>query len=67
MKDSGVEWIGKIPKDWKVIKNKNCFELEKNIVGSSFENYQLLSSIKFLHQNHSLQLPLLKYVPLYQT
>lgn len=46
MKDSGVEWIGKIPKDWKVIKNKNCFELEKNIVGSSFENYQLLSLTK---------------------
>lgn len=22
MKDSGVEWIGKIPKDWEVIKNK---------------------------------------------
>lgn len=46
MKDSGVEWIGEIPKDWKIVKNKNCFELEKNIVGSSFEDYQLLSLTK---------------------
>ena len=23
LKDSGVEWIGKVPKDWKVSKLKN--------------------------------------------
>ena len=23
MKDSGIEWIGKIPEDWKVLKNKS--------------------------------------------
>ena len=22
MKDSGIEWIGEIPKEWKVIKTK---------------------------------------------
>lgn len=24
MKDSGIEWIGKIPKDWEIIKGKYC-------------------------------------------
>ena len=46
MKDSGVEWIGEIPKDWKVLKNKNCFTLRKEIVGNSFEEYDLLSLTK---------------------
>lgn len=27
MKDSGVEWIGKIPKDWKTIKIKNLADV----------------------------------------
>lgn len=27
MKDSGIEWIGEIPQDWKVIKGKNVLEL----------------------------------------
>lgn len=27
MKDSGVEWIGKIPKDWEITKNKYIFEI----------------------------------------
>lgn len=46
MKDSGVEWIGEIPKDWKVLRNKNCFTLRKEIVGNSFEEYDLLSLTK---------------------
>lgn len=29
MKDSGVEWIGKIPKDWEVIRGKFLFENKK--------------------------------------
>ena len=33
MKDSNIQWVGKIPYNWKVEKNKHCFELEKNIVG----------------------------------
>ena len=46
MKDSGVEWIGKIPREWEVLKNKNCFTLRKEIVGNSFEEYNLLSLTK---------------------
>lgn len=26
MKDSGVEWIGEIPEDWKVLRMKSCIE-----------------------------------------
>ena len=29
MKDSGVEWIGEIPKDWEVARVKNAF-IRKN-------------------------------------
>ena len=32
MKDSGVEWIGKIPEDWKIKKIKYLFELKKSLV-----------------------------------
>lgn len=45
-KYSGVEWIGNISSEWKVEKNKHCFELTKNIVGEEFENYKLLSLTK---------------------
>lgn len=27
MKNSGVEWIGQIPKDWNILKNKNIIKL----------------------------------------
>lgn len=46
MKDSGVEWIRQIPKDWKILKNKNCFTLRKEIVGNNFDEYNLLSLTK---------------------
>ena len=29
MKDSGVEWIGMIPKDWSLIRGKFLFENNK--------------------------------------
>ena len=29
MKDSGVEWIGKVPKHWEVYKIKNCCKTEQ--------------------------------------
>ena len=30
MKDSGIEWLGKIPKEWEVNKNKyNFYEIKK--------------------------------------
>ena len=46
MKDSGITFVGNIPNNWKVLKNKRCFELEKDIVGPKFKEYQLLSLTK---------------------
>lgn len=46
MKDSGITFVGNIPNNWKVLKNKRCFELEKDIVGSKFKECQLLSLTK---------------------
>lgn len=31
MKDSGIKWIGKIPKHWKISKIKNIFEFTKGL------------------------------------
>ncbi|MFW2606388.1 restriction endonuclease subunit S [Aliarcobacter butzleri] len=41
--DSGVEWIGKIPKHWKLLANKYVFKLKKNLVGKKSSKYDLLS------------------------
>ena len=41
MKDSGVEWIGKIPKDWEVKRIKYSFDIKKNIAGEL--GYDVLS------------------------
>lgn len=41
MKDSGVEWIGKVPSKWNCIKIKYLFEIRKRIVGK--EGYTVLS------------------------
>ena len=27
MKDSGIEWLGKIPKEWKVKKGKSLYNI----------------------------------------
>ena len=43
MKTSGVEWIGEIPDDWEVYRNKNAFVCNKEIVGKNSNNIQLLS------------------------
>ena len=43
MKNSGVEWIGEIPEDWEVYRNKNAFVCNKEIVGKNSNNTQLLS------------------------
>lgn len=37
MKDSGIEWIGKIPKEWKVIKVKKLFHIGRGRVISKLE------------------------------
>lgn len=47
MKDSGIEWVGKIPSDWEIHpvyyyfgerKNKNKFGLEQNLLSLSYGN-----------------------------
>ena len=42
MKDSGISWVGEIPNEWSVWRNKYIFKITKDIVLPS-ENYQLLS------------------------
>ncbi len=43
MKDSGVDWIGIIPNNWDVHRNKVCFDCSKEIVGTNSSYTQLLS------------------------
>lgn len=43
MKNSGVEWIGEIPEDWEIYRNKNAFICNKEIVGKNSNSTQLLS------------------------
>ena len=43
MKDSGIEWIGEIPKEWEVLRNKNTFTCTKELVGEKSSETQLLS------------------------
>ena len=42
MKDSGISWVGEIPKEWSVWRNKYIFKITKDIVLQS-KSYQLLS------------------------
>lgn len=42
MKDSGISWVGEIPKEWSVWRNKYIFKITKDIVLPS-KKYQLLS------------------------
>ena len=43
MKDSGVEWIGQIPKSWEVVKVKNIFKNTKKIVGDREKEFERLA------------------------
>lgn len=43
MKDSGVSWIGDIPLQWDVYRNKDGFINTKTIVGENSKNTSLLS------------------------
>lgn len=43
MKDSGIEWIGEIPENWRIYRNKVVFSCNKEIVGEDSSNTQLLS------------------------
>src|SRR5690625_3710187 len=46
MKDSGIEWIGEIPEDWEVLRNKYIFNKKNIKVGDNHLEYQLLSLTK---------------------
>ena len=43
MKDSGIEWLGEVPKHWEVKRLKSSFYLRKDTVGENSDNYTLLS------------------------
>lgn len=43
MKDSGYSYIGLIPTNWEVTRNKNVFSCNKILVGSNSNSTQLLS------------------------
>ncbi|MBO5084403.1 MAG: restriction endonuclease subunit S [Bacteroidaceae bacterium] len=42
-KDSGVKWLGEIPSHWKMLALKHILRYKKDIVGSKFRLYDLLS------------------------
>lgn len=42
-KDSGIEWIGEIPEDWKCERIKSHFVSPKKIVGNEHEKYDRLA------------------------
>jgi type I restriction enzyme S subunit len=42
-KDSGVEWLGDVPSEWNVVRNKQVFSFIKQLVGKKSEDYTLLS------------------------
>ncbi|WP_156076386.1 restriction endonuclease subunit S [Faecalibacterium prausnitzii] len=43
MKDSGVEWLGKIPKDWALIRFKDKYKNTKEIAKEQASNYERLA------------------------
>ena len=43
MKDSGVEWIGKVPITWDVIRTKNKYTNHKEVVGDKADDYERLA------------------------
>ena len=42
-KDSGVKWLGEIPRHWEVLAIKHILKLKKKIVGKRSSQYDLLS------------------------
>lgn len=42
-KDSGVEWLGKIPKDWSTANSRRLFNTKKEAVGLASADYKVLS------------------------
>lgn len=51
MKDSGVEWIGEIPREWETIKNKYMLNIKKAKLPSEFftdSNYTPYMSMEYI-------------------
>ncbi|MBQ9687809.1 MAG: restriction endonuclease subunit S [Aeriscardovia sp.] len=46
MKNSGIEWVGQIPSNWRVVKNNRLFRITKTLVDDAWETTQLLSLTK---------------------
>lgn len=42
-KNSGVEWVGKIPKEWDMASTRQLFDSVKDQVGSNSSKYKILS------------------------
>lgn len=43
MKDSGIEWIGEIPKEWEICRTKTYYTNKKEIVGNLEKEYERLA------------------------
>lgn len=43
MKDSGVDWIGEIPRDWEIVQTKRVFRSIKRVVGNQVGEYERLA------------------------
>ena len=43
MKDSGIEWIGQIPKEWELVQTKRRFRNIKRVVGDAVDEYERLA------------------------
>ena len=43
MKDSGIAWVGEIPKEWSVNRAKYCFVNTKEIAGCMSDRYERLA------------------------
>ena len=46
IKDSGVDWLGKVPAHWQLVPNKTLLRRRKVLVGAHHANYRLLSLTK---------------------
>ena len=42
-KDSGIDWIGKIPESWELAATKRIFRFGKEVVGEQSEKYERLA------------------------
>lgn len=43
MKNSGIEWIGKIPEEWNILPTKRFFRHTKTIAGDKVDSYERLA------------------------